>query len=562
MALHTHGSSHNTSHKKTNTHGGTHNLEEETGIQVMREFDHLASLRGNWEGHWQEIAERIFTMQSLTFHRNHELSIQGQKKTTEMFDSTGARALGKFAAILDSLLTPRNQTWHRLLTNVPDLNKDRGVRLFFEETNRLLFKHRYAPNANFTSQNQLVYKGLGAYGTACMFVDELAGPERGLRYKNIHIGEIYFAENHQGIVDKAYRRFAVTARQAMQRWGDRNPEKIRNALKDKPEQVFYVVHRVKPNENRDPNRVDFAGMPFTSHYVTEQDKTVVQIGGFTSFPYAVPRHEQAPNEIYGRSPAMETLPDIKTLNEMKKTMLKQGHRTVDPVLLAHDDGIVDTFSLLPGSIHGGGVNAQGRPLVHPLPIGNVTAGFDLMEAERVSINDAFLVTLFQILTETPTMTATEVLERTKEKGILLAPTIGRQQSEYLGPMIERELDLLEQQSLIPALPPALIEAQGEYRIEYASPLTRAQRAEEASGTLRSLELAIKIAAEAGNPEALDHFDFDKIIPGVSDIQGMPVSWLRSAESIQQIRDDRQQQQEIQQLTEAGPSLAAVAKQAS
>ena len=40
----------------------------------------------------------------------------------------------------------------------------------------------------------------------------------------------------------------------------------------------------------------------------------------------------------------------------------------------------------------------------------------------------------------PQMTATEVIERTNEKGILLAPTIGRQQSEYLGPMIERELD--------------------------------------------------------------------------------------------------------------------------
>ena len=35
------------------------------------------------------------------------------------------------------------------------------------------------------------------------------------------------------------------------------------------------------------------------------------------------------------------------------------------------------------------------------------------------INDAFLVTLFQILTETPEMTATEVIERTREKGALL-----------------------------------------------------------------------------------------------------------------------------------------------
>ena len=47
-----------------------------------------------------------------------------------------------------------------------------------------------------------------------------------------------------------------------------------------------------------------------------------------------------------------------------------------------------------------------------------------MDEERSLINDAFLVSLFQILTETPNMSATEVIERTNEKGILLAPTVG------------------------------------------------------------------------------------------------------------------------------------------
>ncbi len=34
------------------------------------------------------------------------------------------------------------------------------------------------------------------------------------------------------------------------------------------------------------------------------------------------------------------------------------------------------------------------------------------------------------------------MERIKEKGILLAPTTGRLQSEYLGAQIEREVDLM------------------------------------------------------------------------------------------------------------------------
>ena len=68
-----------------------------------------------------------------------------------------------------------------------------------------------------------------------------------------------------------------------------------------------------------------------------------------TFPAPTTRYDQTPNEIYGRSPAMQVLPAIKTLNEQKKTMLRQGHRVVDPVLLLPDDGVIDAFSLKAGS---------------------------------------------------------------------------------------------------------------------------------------------------------------------------------------------------------------------
>jgi hypothetical protein len=52
----------------------------------------------------------------------------------------------------------------------------------------------------------------------------------------------------------------------------------------------------------------------------------------------------------------------------------------------------------------------------------------------------FLLTLFEIMVETPRMTATEVLKRSQEKSMLLTPLVARQQNESLSPMIERELD--------------------------------------------------------------------------------------------------------------------------
>lgn len=538
---------------------------EKTAHAIVKEYGRLSSTRGNWESHWQEIAERIWPNQSRLFNSAGMQQTQGEKRTEEIYDSTPAIALNRFGAILDSLLTPRTQTWHRLAPSDAALTKDRETRLWFDDLNALLFKFRYAPKSNFASQNQLNYKMLGAYGSGCLLIDPLRENIRGqwkktgLRYRNCHLSGIFFKENHQGIVDSAYRYYAQSARQARQEWGDKLPDKIKAAAINAPEQEFYFIHCVKPREDIDYNRADYKRLPYASYYVSVEGPFLLEEDGYDTFPYAISRYEQVPGEVYGRSPAMDVLPAIKTLNEEKKTVLEQGHRALRPVLLAHDDGIVDTMSLTPGFINPGGVSADGRALVQALPVGNIAVGKELMDDERAVINDAFLVTLFQILVETPQMTATEVIERTKEKGILIAPTIGRQQSEYLGPLIEREIDILVQLKLVAPMPPALIEAAGEYRIEYESPMSRSARAEEAAGAMRSIELALNYAAQTGNPAVLDHIDVDIAYPEIADINGMPAKWRRSAEGIQAIRQERAKAAEAQQAIAAAPGGAAMIK---
>lgn len=538
-------------------------MSEEMAQAIVKEFNQLSGNRGNWESHWKEIAERVWPSHSQLFTSRGTGLTEGERRTQELYDSTAAVALGRFGAILDSLLTPRNQTWHRLQASDPALMKDHEVATWFEDLNRALFRYRYAPKANFASQNQLIYKSLGAYGSGCMWIDKLRLPtgEKGLRYKSMHLSRVYFKENHQGIVDHVLRYFELTARQAMQEkeWLPNMPAQVVEAAKTDPDRKFEFLHCVKPRTDYDPQRADHKGKLYGSYWVAMCDPRILHEGGFETFPYAISRYEQAPEEVYGRSPFMDALPAIKTLNEMKKTVLKQGHRTVDPVLLAHDDGIMDGFNLRPGAVNYGGVSADGRPLVHTLPVGRVDIGKDLMDDERAVINDAALVTLFQILIESPQMTATEVMERTREKGILIAPTIGRQQSEYLGPTIEREIDLMSQLGLVPPLPQALVEANGEYRIEYESPLSRAARAEEAAGAMRTVEMAINVAAQTQNPEPLDHFDWDQIIPEIAEIHGMPAKWRRSLEKIQEIREGRAEAVQQDREVQAAPSAAAMVK---
>jgi len=148
------------------------------------------------------------------------------------------------------------------------------------------------------------------------------------------------------------------------------------------------------------------------------------------------------------------------------------------------------------------------------------------------------------------------LERAREKGALLSPTMGRFQAESIGPQIEREFDLLMWQNLIPPPPQALIEAGAEYQVEYDSPLNRAMRSDEAAGTMRTLQWAAEIAAQTQDPSVMDYFDTDQIIPELLAINGAPFRFMRDADAVAQIRQARHQ------MVQALPGLAAMTKAAS
>jgi hypothetical protein len=536
---------------------------DENAQRVISEQEAAAGLRGNWEQVWDQIAERILPSYAKQFQaRNHTSQMPGVQNMAEMVDSTGALALTRFAAAMESMLTPRNNTWHHLIPSDDALMKDRETRLWFEDLTKTLFKYRYAPRANYASQKHEDYMMLGAFGTGNLFIDALQSrTEKGLRYRAVHLGQSYFAEDHQGIINKNYRKFEYTAQQAVDHFGDNLPEII---LKDAADpkgmtKTHWFIHKVAPRKDYDPGRMDIKGMAFESCYVSCTGKHTVKTGGYKTFPYAISRYVVAPGETYGRSPAMMALPTLKTLNEMKKTVLKQGHRTVDPVLLMHDDGILDNFSMRPGAQNAGGVNEDGKALVHVLPTGNIAIGKDMMDDEKLIINDFFLVTLFQILVDTPQMTATEVIERAREKGALLSPTMGRQQSESLGPQIEREIDVLMQQHLIRPMPPALLEAQGEYSIQYDSPLSRMARAEEVSGLMRSVDYTANIVKLTGNPEPLDWYNWDEIMPEMNELQAVPTRWMNTMKKVEAIRKGRQQAAETQTMVEAAPAASNMLK---
>ena len=152
------------------------------------------------------------------------------------------------------------------------------------------------------------------------------------------------------------------------------------------------------------------------------------------------------------------------------------------------------------------------------------------------------------------MTATEVLQRAQEKGALLAPTVGRQQSETLGPLIEREIGVLFRQGVLPP-PPEILEEE-DYEVEYVSPLSRAMKSEEGVGILRTLEMVQPIAAV--DPSVMDNFNFDEITRVLADVNGVPQRILNTEDVIEETRGARAQQAQMQQALAAAPQAADAA----
>ena len=135
----------------------------------------------------------------------------------------------------------------------------------------------------------------------------------------------------------------------------------------------------------------------------------------------------------------------------------------------------------------------------------------------------------------------------------------RQQDEYCSPMIDRELDVLASQRLLPPMPPVLREAGAEYRVVYTNPLARAQKAQEAAGFMRTVETVKELVNITQDASLLDPFNFDVAIPEIADIQAVPPSWMSSEQEIAAKRQQRAKAQQTKQQLDALPNQAAMVK---
>ena len=296
-------------------------------------------------------------------------------------------------------------------------------------------------------------------------------------------------------------------------------------------------------------------MPFQSVYMEYETGHIISIGGFREFPYVVPRYLKASNEIYGRSPGMNSLPDVKVLNKMVEVSLKAAQKQVDPPLLVPDDAMILPVRTAPGSLNY--YRSGSRDRIESLNIGaNNPLGLNMEDQRRRSISRTFHVDQL-LIQENRTMTATEVMQRNQEKMRILGPVIGRLQQELLMPLIIRVFNImLRNKQFLPA--PEILTNQ-EVDIEYVSPVAVAQKGSQLEGIMRGLELFGSISQIA---PVTDYIDENGLVKQIINILGLPAKMIKSDKEVQEIRAVRQEQQAAQAQMQQDMMVSEQAKNAA
>jgi len=513
---------------------------------LLTRWGHLRSERATWWSHWQEVTTYLLPRNGRYFQQDRN---KGHRRHNSIYDNTGTRALRTLGAGMMAGATSPARPWFRLGTADPELNRYTPVKLWLNDVTermQLVFQ-----KSNTYRTLHSIYEELGAFGTAGSII--LPDPKTAIHHYPITIGEYAIATDYQGRVNTLYREFQKTVGEVVREFGYNKCSTSVKNLYDRGslDQWITLVHAIEPRDDRerDFKKKDNMNMAYKSCYfeIGGDGEDVLRESGYKEFPAVIPRWGIAGGDIYGNSPGMEALGDIKQLqHEQLRKAQGIDYQTKPPLQVPSYMKNRDVDSL-PGGVTF--IDGQQGKIETAFNV-NLNLNHLLADIQdvRQRINGSFYADLFLMLanaTDTR-MTATEVAERHEEKLLMLGPVLERLHNELLDPLIDNTFNRMVEVGLVP---PAPEEMQGmELNVEFVSMLAQAQRAIGTNSVDRYVNSMGMIAQM--KPDVLDKFDSDAWADGYADMLGVDPKLIVGGERVARIRQDRAAQQQAMAKAEA------------
>lgn len=524
------------------------------GLHVKRRFQNAIAIRENWTWHWQQVADLVMPSRQFTIARS-----PGQKTNLKIFNDTAPLAAMSLAAALHGLLTNPATRWYSLVMEDFDLSVSEDVRKFLYSATTRGLSYMASPASNFAVAIHESYIDLVSFGTAIL---QASKDRRGMfRFNARQLANFFMCEDPDGRVDETFRRFELTAQEAMlifSKDGDVLPDEIKDALQNEksPTRKWSFVHMVARRNKRNVTRGDGANMPWASVYILEKTGEVIREGGFKRNIYLTPRWSKAPEETFGRSPAIEMLDSIKLINSMERTVIMAAQHAVAPPIVAPANGVEGPIRTAPFSITytRAGMGQKPEPM---FTAGNPRLGNEQIDRVATQIEKAFFLDALK-LPELDRMTAEEVITR-RQQGLLTAsPVISRLNAELLSPCVLRVFEWMRTTRRLGEVPDGLNRAR--MKVDFRSPMAQSQKASEGGAVLTALQSMVPLITV--DPGVMQVIDRDKTARFLWEAGNAPPDLLLSEDEVASLRQQEAQQAALEQQVAIAGGAAAAAKDAA
>jgi Bacteriophage head to tail connecting protein len=513
--------------------------------KVLNRWSRLKTERSSWDSHYREISEYLLPRSGRFFTSDRN---KGKRKHHNIYDSTGTRSLRVLAAGMMAGMTSPARPWFRLSTSDPNLDESANVKKWLAEVTRLMLM--VFSRGNTYRSLHTMYEELGAFGTGPSLV--MPDFKSVIHHYPLTVGEYAIATDYRGQVNTIYREFDKTVAELVGEFGKENCSKrVQNLYTNNNlDEWITVVHAIEPRTERDTTKRDSQNMPFKSCYfeMGSDEGRYLRESGFKTFRAVVPRWATSGGDIYGNSPGMEALGDIKQLQHEQLRKAQTIDYQTNPPLQVPSSMKSREVQRLPGGITYVD-NAGAQNGIRSAFDVNLRLDYLLEDIRdvRERIRGAFYADLFLMLANNvnTNMTATEVAERHEEKLLMLGPVLERLHNELLDPLIEMTFDQMLQAGIVPPPPEEL---QGvDLNVEFVSMLAQAQRAV-ATNSIDRFVVNLGSVAQF-KPGVLDKFDEDKWADEYADMLGVDPELIVPGDKVALIRKARAEAAQAQQQME-------------
>lgn len=488
---------------------------------LVKRIEGMFAARQPLESLWQTVYQFVLPERAQFFLGSSGPGVS-PRIGDEVFDSTAIDSAERLVELLITGLIPPWQKWFRIVPGPyirdPALREQLLPLLELAETVLLSFLN----DSNFYLEMQTMLLDRVVGGTGCI---QRRPSEDRLRYKTIPLAETALQEDSDGEITAVARRYRLSYRDLERTYPGKLPTTWALAAAEDPDNPKHEVYELDSRTAAG----DWATVVMLKEGGHELFRSV-----YSHQRTFATRWSAMAGSPYGRGPGMRAISDVRALNKLKEMVLKNAALAVAGVYTVTDDGVINpyTVSLEPGARIPVASNNPNDPSILPLPTsGNFDVGSFSMEDLRNSIKRIFMDDQFAPLGRTP-QSATEVAERTRVLAQSMGAATARLQHEVLLPLLQDAFAWLASRG---ELPEGLDLASHDVRVEFVSPLARAQWAEEEQSILEMMNYA----AEFGqvDPKAGLAVDVHEALRVLGEKKAVPTSIMRSASEIEQLTEE-------------------------